>query len=73
MTVSTEKTVEGLDALPGVFDVRSGPLGISFSVDMDKMGAVISHINPFGIKKLDSVPPSLEELFMMHYKKEGVA
>jgi len=40
-------------------------------VDTGKMGSIINHINQFGIVKLESTPPSLEELFMQHYKKEG--
>jgi ABC-2 type transport system ATP-binding protein len=71
MTVTTEKAIEGLENLPGVFDIRNEAQGLCFNVDTDKMGAVISHINQYGIKKLDSMPPTLEELFMQHYKKEG--
>lgn len=70
ITVSTENTVEGLESMPGVYDIHKEAYGLVFSVDTDKMGPVISHLAGFGIKKLDSVPPSLEELFMQHYKKE---
>jgi ABC-2 type transport system ATP-binding protein len=63
--------VEGLENLPGVHDLKKEERGLVFSVDTDKMGAVIGHIQPFGIKKLESTPPTLEELFMQHYKKEG--
>ena len=73
MQVVTENTVEGLDTHDGVHDVEKQENEISFNVDTDKMGAVISHLSQFGIKKLDSMPPSLEELFMKHYKKEGVS
>jgi len=71
MTVITERPIEGLARLPGVFDLREEPHGLCFSVDTEKMGAVIHYINQFGIKKLDSTPPTLEELFMQHYKKGG--
>lgn len=71
MTVTTERPVAGLEQLPGVFDIQAEAYGLRFHVDTDKMGAVLNHLNPFGIKKLDSTPPSLEELFMQHYKKEG--
>jgi len=71
MTVTTERPIEALAQLPGVFDLRQEPHGLCFHVDTDKMGAVIHYINQFGIKKLDSVPPSLEELFMQHYQKGG--
>jgi len=71
MTVATERTVEGLDKIDGVFDITNDPSGLRFHVDTLKMGEVINHINQFGVKKLESTPPSLEELFMQHYKKEG--
>jgi ABC-2 type transport system ATP-binding protein len=71
MTVTTDRTVEGLDKLDGVFDIAKESFGLHFYVETTKMGAVIAHLNNFGIKKLESVPPSLEELFMQHYTKEG--
>ena len=46
---------------------------ISFEVDTNEMDAVIRHISQFGIKKLESSPPSLEELFMRHYDTAGGA
>jgi len=73
MKVATEKPIEGMDALAGVYDVASNGNVTDFNVDTDKMGAVIAHLSGFGIKKLDSTPPSLEELFMKHYQKEGVS
>ena len=71
MSVATERPIEGLDKLPGVYDIAKNGGGFSFHIDADKMGAVINHINGFGITKLESTPPSLEELFMQHYKKEA--
>ena len=73
MNVTSERTIEGVDNLPGVYDIIKTPTGLSFHVDTDKMGAVINHLNGFGIIKLESTPPSLEELFMQHYKKEDVS
>jgi ABC-2 type transport system ATP-binding protein len=71
MKVSTERTIEGLENVPGVFDIAKDENEISFHVDTGKMGSVINHINQFGIKKLESMPPSLEDLFMQHYTKTG--
>jgi ABC-2 type transport system ATP-binding protein len=71
MRVLTERAVEGLEGLPGVYDAAKTPAGLTFHVDTDKMGVVINHIHGFGIIKLESTPPSLEELFMQHYRKEG--
>ncbi|MCL2498701.1 MAG: ABC transporter ATP-binding protein [Defluviitaleaceae bacterium] len=72
MTVTTERAIEGLDRFEGIYDIKKEAYGLHFYVDTEKMGAVINHLNGFGIKKLESVPPSLEELFMQHYTKEAV-
>jgi len=71
MTVTTKNTIEGLDKLEGVHDIVKESYGLHFYVDTAKMGAIINHLNQFEIIKLESTPPSLEELFMQHYKKEG--
>ena len=67
----TQETIEGIENIPGVHDIEKKANEVSFSIDADKMGPAINHINKFGILKLVSTPPSLEELFMRHYKKDG--
>jgi len=72
MAAVTEKPIEGLDKFDGVYDISKNADGaVMFHVDTPKMGAVINHLTQFGIKKLESTPPSLEDLFMQHYKKDG--
>jgi ABC-2 type transport system ATP-binding protein len=70
ITVTTDRAIEGLDKFDGIYDIAKESYGLHFYVDTAKMGAVINHLNGFGIKKLESVPPSLEELFMQHYVKQ---
>jgi len=67
MTVTAGRPIEGLDQQPGVHNVHEELHGLCFHVDVEKMGSVINFLNGFGIKKLDSNPPTLEELFMQHY------
>jgi ABC-2 type transport system ATP-binding protein len=43
---------------------------MSFQVDTVQMDAVIRHISQFGIIRLESAPPTLEDLFMRHYEGE---
>jgi len=69
--VITEKPVEGLETFKGVHDLLTGQNTLSFQVDNDEIGAVVAHLTQFGVKKLDSTPPTLESLFMLHYSKEG--
>ena len=69
MTVTTERPIDGLDTLEGVYNVHEELHGLCFHVDVSKMGSVIDYMNKYGIKKLDSNPPTLEELFMQHYNR----
>ena len=69
MSVTTQETIEGIENIQGIYDIEVKGKEISFNIDNNKMGEVINHINKYGIIKLISTPPSLEELFMQHYKK----
>ncbi|MCL1789828.1 MAG: ABC transporter ATP-binding protein [Peptococcaceae bacterium] len=70
MAIETESPVENLDRLEGVHDVKEQQGGLSFQVDSNKIGSVVSYIGPYGVKKLESSPPTLEDLFMRHYNAE---
>jgi ABC-2 type transport system ATP-binding protein len=69
MKVLTERPIEGLENLPGVFDtVKEGDY-TTFNVDTRQTNAIVTHLAQYGIQRLESTPPSLEDLFMQHYKK----
>ena len=65
--VATEKNIEGLENINGVHEIVENKDGLSFQIDSHEIGSVISHISKFGVKKLESTPPTLEDLFMRHY------
>jgi ABC-2 type transport system ATP-binding protein len=67
MEVATTREMEGLEKMKGISGISREKEGISFEVDTNEMDAVIRHISQFGIQKLESTPPSLEQLFMQHY------
>jgi len=71
MYIETEKPVENLAQRKGVHDVRSQQGGLWFQVDSDDIGGVVAHLAPYGVKKLESAPPTLEDLFMRHYDTDG--
>ena len=71
MNVETEKAVEGLTQLKGIHDLADNSGSLSFQVDSTELAAVISFISKYGVKKLESAPPSLEDLFMRHYSNEA--
>jgi ABC-2 type transport system ATP-binding protein len=72
MKVETEKPVEGLTNLAGVHNIKEAKEGIAFQVDYESVGAAVELISKFGVKKFESAPPTLEELFMSHYDKVEV-
>jgi len=71
MNVNTSRPVEGLDGMSGVHGVTERHGGLTFNVDSESVGAVVEHLVKFGINKLESAPPTLEDLFMRHYSTEG--
>jgi len=42
-------------------------------VDSREIGGVVSQIAKFGVTKLESTPPTLEDLFMRHYNTGNAA
>ncbi|MDR1563375.1 MAG: ABC transporter ATP-binding protein [Oscillospiraceae bacterium] len=72
VTVETEKPIPQLSDMGGVFDVSETAGEVTFHVDSDAIGAVMSVLANAGIKHISVTPPTLEELFLSHYGvKEG--
>jgi len=71
--VDTKKEITNLASQKGVHDVRQNRDEITFQVDNENLGSVIAYLSQFEIVNLRSTPPSLEELFMTHYKSEVVS
>ena len=70
MNVETESPIEGLDGMKGIHGVRRHQGGITFQADSEEIGGVVAHISKFNVIKLESMPPTLEDLFMRHYDKK---
>jgi ABC-2 type transport system ATP-binding protein len=54
--------------LSGVHDLEMSDHRVRFEVDSDRLGSVLGALVPLGVKSLYSQPPTLEELFMRHYR-----
>lgn len=67
MYVETAAPPTALEKTKGVFDIVPKDAGFAFSVDSNEVGAVIKEIAKYGVIKLESAPPTLEDLFMRHY------
>ncbi|MEY8538662.1 ABC transporter ATP-binding protein [Lactococcus muris] len=66
--VETNQAPEALHGLEGVHDLHLTDNKAVFQVDSDKTDIVLKTLLKYGVKKLESTPPTLEELFMHHYE-----
>ena len=71
-TVSADLTTvpDGLAEIPGVHDVVVQGHRISASVEAGGMPALMAALSAGGVTALTSAPPTLEELFLRHYRRD---
>lgn len=73
ITIQTQDSLPDLRNYNGVHDFKLAKDVInkaSFSVDSDKMGAVMTLLAPLNITALQSTPPTLEDLFLRYYQND---
>jgi len=58
----------GLAALPGVHDFTADGATVKLQVDSAALDAVLGQLTAVGVRSLSAAPPTLEELFLRHYK-----
>ncbi|MFP5319147.1 MAG: ATP-binding cassette domain-containing protein [Acidimicrobiia bacterium] len=68
ITVETVEPPLGLDRLPGVGNVRAQGGRVSFDVGPEHLDGVVRYLAGLGVRSLSSHPPTLEELFLRHYR-----
>ena len=68
--VECERVPDALAQTQGVHDLHIKGNAASFQVDGDELGAVMALLATHGIRKLESAPPTLEDLFMLHYENK---
>jgi ABC-2 type transport system ATP-binding protein len=68
LLVETKQPMKGLEELSGVHALEEMEQALSFQVDTEHLDEVMKHISKFGVLKLESAPPTLEDLFMRHYE-----
>ncbi|TDB90497.1 ABC transporter ATP-binding protein [Actinomadura sp. KC216] len=56
--------------LPGAHDVHIDGTTIKFEVDTPRLDEALRQLTEIGVRSLTSRPPTLEELFLRHYKDE---
>lgn len=70
LRVETREPVNGLGALSGIHDLEQSGNRLAFQVDSERLAAAMEFLAGFGITKLESTPPTLEDLFMRHYRQD---
>jgi ABC-2 type transport system ATP-binding protein len=60
----------GLSQIQGVHDLSIHDHRVDLEVDTDRIGEVLTHLTGLGVVSIASHPPTLEELFMRHYRDE---
>jgi ABC-2 type transport system ATP-binding protein len=63
----------GLQQLSGVHNLQVDAARVRCQVETDQLDALLQQLTRAGVRSLVSQPPTLEELFLRHYKIEGPA
>src|SRR5699024_6869661 len=68
VTMITKQDVAQMADTPGVFDFEQNENQATFSADPHHLNAILQEASKLDVKKFESVPPTLEDLFMRHYE-----
>ena len=68
LLVETKRPMPRLHELKGVRGIQEQDRVVSFQVDTEELDNAMRYVSDFGIIRLESKPPTLEELFMRHYE-----
>lgn len=68
ITIATEGDVAEMTTVKGVFDFEQNGNQATFSADNQYLKEILMKASELGVKKFESAPPTLEDLFMRHYE-----
>jgi len=68
VTLTTKGDVGKMANVNGVFDFEQKNDQATFSADNQYLNDILSEASKLGVKKFESIPPTLEDLFMRHYE-----
>lgn len=71
LLVETKEPMPQLGEVRGVRGIEQKDGALSFQVDQEELDNVVRYVSQFGIIRMESAPPTLEELFMRHYEGIG--
>lgn len=65
--VESQQKLENLSQVHGVHNIQQADPTYHFEVDANCVSDVIKYLGKYDVKKLESMPPTLEALFKRHY------
>ncbi|MFC5815206.1 ABC transporter ATP-binding protein [Nonomuraea harbinensis] len=68
VSVTAELARVPAGGLPHVHDLSTDGGRVRFQADTDHIGDVLAHLAQYGVRDITAQPPTLEELFMRHYR-----
>lgn len=71
LLVETSHPISNITELKGIYHHEETDGALLFQVDTEELAHVMEYVSQFGIVRLESSPPTLEDSFMRHY--EGTA
>lgn len=71
LLVETKQPMPQLAEVRGVRGIEQKDGALLFQVDQEELDNVVRYVSQFGIIRMESAPPTLEELFMRHYEGAG--
>lgn len=69
--VESQQKLENLSQVHGVHNIQQADSTYRFEVDANCVSDVIKYLGKYDVKKLESMPPTLEALFKRHYDKHS--
>ena len=70
ISAEVEQDPASLNGLAGIHNLVVRDHKFELEVDSDHIGTVLSHVSALRVRSLMSQPPTLEELFMRHYRED---
>ncbi|GAA4210317.1 ABC transporter ATP-binding protein [Actinocatenispora rupis] len=65
--------VDGVAAMPGVYDLVADGNRLTCEVDTARLDELLRRLTTVGVRSLTSQPPTLEQLFLRHYEADRPA
>ncbi|MCC3357853.1 ABC transporter ATP-binding protein [Bacillus sp. REN16] len=70
LKIKTKESIPSFHERKGIHNLVETDSELTFQVDTEELDTLLRYIAKFGILKLESAPPTLEDLFMRHYQTD---